>query len=139
MTLSQALDEVKRCSENMDARYGKPVFDEWAIISLQRGHERIVSYQGPRKESFQKNFVADLGALRAELLTMKHQPGHFDFARQAVGTNVEAFVCVGDELYLLCNNTRASMDDITKEPRWLEAQKAFAELTERFRAISLVV
>lgn len=138
MTLSQALDEVKRCSDNMNARYGKPVFDEWAVLSLQREHERIVSYHGPRKEHFQKNVVADMGALRAELLTKKHQPGHFDFARHAVGTGVEAFVCIGDELYLLCNNTHASMDDITKDDRWLEAQKAFATLTEKFRASPLV-
>ena len=139
MTLSQVLDQVKRCSENMNARYGKTVFDEWAIVSLQRGQERIVSYQGPRKEHFQKNFVTDLGALRAELLTTKHQPGHFDFARHATGTGVEAFVCAGDELYLLCNNTQASMDDITKDARWLDAQKAFAELTEQFRASPLSV
>jgi hypothetical protein len=139
MTLSQALERVKHCSENMNARYGKPVFDEWAIVSLQRGHERIVSYQGPRKEHFQKNFASDLGALRAELLTAKHAPGYFDFARDGVGTSFEAFVCAGDELYLLCNNMEASMNDITKDARWLEAQKAFAELTEQFQAQPLAV
>ena len=118
----------------MDARYGNVVFDEWAIISLSHGHERIVAYHGLRKEHFQKNFVNDLGALRAELLTTKHTPGHFDFARNAVGTGFEAFVCVGDELYLLCSNTQSSMNEITQDSRWLEAQKGFAELTERFRA-----
>jgi hypothetical protein len=139
MILSQALDQIKRCSENMNARYGKVVFDEWAIVSLQKGKERIVAYQGPRKDHFQKNFVNDLGALRAELLTTKHEPGHFDFARHAVGTSFEAFVCVGDELYLLCNNTQSSMNEITKDGRWLDAQKVFAELTEQFRATPLTV
>ena len=134
MTLSQTLDSVKRCSENMNAYYGKTVFDEWAIVSLQHGKERIVSYQGPRKEHFQKNFVNDLGGLRAEVLTTKHKPGHFDFSRHGVGTAFEAFVCAGDELYLLCNNTQSSMEDITKDGRWLDAQKAFAELTDKFRA-----
>jgi hypothetical protein len=134
MTLSQTLDSVKRCSDSMNARYGKTVFDEWAIISLQRGRERIVSYSGPRKEHFQKNFVTDLGPLRAEVLTGKHQPGHFDFARHEVGTGFEAFVCVGEELYLICNHTQSSMHDIAKDARWLDAQKAFAELTEQFRA-----
>src|SRR3954452_25041027 len=132
MTLSQALDAVKRCSENMNARYGKTVFDEWAIVSLQRGKERIVAYQGPRKEHFQKNFSNDLGGMRAEVLTTKHQPGHFDFARHEAGTGFEAFVCAGDELYLICNNTRASMNDIAKDTRWLEAQKVFLELTDQF-------
>ncbi len=139
MTLSQAWDLVKRTSDNMNARYGRIVFDEWAIVSLQRGHERIVSYQGPRKEHFQKNFVNDLGGLRAEVLTTKHQPGHFDFARDNVGTGFEAFVCAGDELYLICNNTQSSMNEIAKDERWLEAQKAFAEMTEKFRADSLAV
>jgi hypothetical protein len=139
MTLSEALDLVKRTSDSMNARYGKTVFDEWAIISLQRGHERVVSYQGPRKEGFQKNFVNDLGGLRAEILTTKHEPGHFDFARDNVGTSFEAFVCAGDELYVICNNTQSSMNDIAKDGRWLDAQKAFADMTEKFRADSLAV
>ncbi len=122
----------------MNARYGSVVFDEWALISLQKGDERIIGYQGPRKEHFQKNFVADLGTLRGELLASSHEPGYFDFSRHAVGTHLEAFVCVGDELYLLCNNTQSSMAVITQDPRWLEAQKAFAELTERFGATPLV-
>jgi len=117
----------------MNAHYGNTVFDEWAIVSLQRGNERIVAYDGPRKEDFQKNFTNDLGALRAEVLTTKHQPGHFDFARHGVGTSFEAFVCAGEELYLICNNTKISMNEIAKDVRWLDAQKAFADLTEQFR------
>src|SRR6185436_18918029 len=110
MTLSEAQDLVKRTSASMNARYGKTVFDEWAIVSLQPGKERIVSYQGPRKDDFQKNFVNDLGGLRAEVLTTRHQPGDFDFARHGVGTGFEAFVCVGTELYLICNNTQTTMN-----------------------------
>ena len=139
MTLPQALDLVKSTSDNMNARYGKVVFDEWAIVSLKRGHERIVSYQGPRKDHFQKNFVNDLGTLRAEVLTTKHQPGHFDFARHQAGTGFEAFVCAGDELYLICNNTQSTMDIIAGDTRWLEAQKSFAELTDKFQSGPLTV
>ena len=138
MILAQALEKVKQASDNMDARYGRVVFDEWAVVSLQAGRERIVSYEGPRKEHFQKNFVADLGGLRADVLTTKHEPGHFDFARQAFGTNFEAFVCVGEELYLICNNTQLTMDQIAGEARWLEAQKTFAALTDSFRADPVV-
>src|SRR5690242_13258767 len=118
MTLSQALELLKRCAASMDAQYGKLVFDEWAIVCLQRGQERMLFYQGPRQEHFQTNFVNDLGSLRAELLTTRHTPGHFDFSRHAVGTSFEAFVCVGDELYVICNNTQSSMDQITSDPRW---------------------
>ena len=139
MTLSKMLESVRHCSASMNARYGKTVFDEWAIVSLARGNERIVAYEGPRKEHFQKNFVNDLGALRAEVLSTKHLPGHFDFARHGVGTGFEAFVCAGNELYLICNNTQSSMDDITRDTRWLDAQKAFAELTDKFQAGPLAV
>jgi|SRR5881394_4492584 len=139
MTLSQALELIKHCADSMNALYGKVVFDEWAIVCLQRGQERMVSYQGPRKEHFQKNFVNDLGSLRAELLTARHTPGHFDFSRDAVGTGFEAFVCAGDELYLICNNTQGSMDQITSDTRWLGAQRAFAEMTNRFQADPLTV
>lgn len=139
MTLSQAIDLVKSTSEKMNARYGDVVFDEWAIVSLKRGDERIVTYQGPRKEHFQKNFSQDLGGLRADVLTKKHEPGYFDFARHQVGTSFEAFVCAGDELYLIYNNTQSTMDEITRNTRWLEAQKAFAELTDKFQAGPLAV
>lgn len=139
MTPSQALERIKQCAASMDALYGKVVFDEWALVSLAHGRERIVSYQGPRKDNFQKNFANDLGALRAELLTTKHQPGYFDFSRHAVGTSFEAFVCVGDELYLICNNTHGSMSEIASDARWLGAQKAFAEMTERFQADPLAL
>lgn len=134
MILAHALEKVKQASETMNARYGQVLFDEWAVVSLQTGRERVVFYLGPRKEDFHQNFGHDLGTLRAEVLTAKHEPGHFDFARHAVGTGFEAFVCVGDELYLICNNTQRTMDEIAGDARWLEAQKSFAALTDSFRA-----
>jgi hypothetical protein len=133
MNISEAVEKVESCALQMNARYGKTVFDEWAIVSLKRGEEKIISYSGPRRAHFQQNFASDLGPLRAELLTARHEPGHFDFARHSTGTGVEAFVCVGPELYLICNNTQRTMDDIAREQRWLDAQKAFAELTEHFQ------
>lgn len=132
MNLADAVEKVRKCGEQMNARYGKTVFDEWALVSLKRGDERIVHYSGPRRDHFQKNFKDDLGSMRAELLTAKHAPGHYDFARHGVGTGFEAFVCVGSDLYLICNNTQRSMDDIARDQRWLEAQKAFAAMTEDF-------
>ena len=51
--------------------------------------------------------------------------GAHDWARLAT--------CVGDDLYLICNHTQSSMHEIAKNSRWLDAQKAFAELVDRFR------
>jgi hypothetical protein len=133
MKLVEAVTKIEDCVQQMNARYGKTVFDEWAVVSLKRGQERIVNYAGPRRDDFQKNFAYDLGSLRAELLTERHEPGYYDFARHGAGTGVEVFVCLGNELYLICNNTRRTMEDIARDQRWLEAQKVFAELTERFQ------
>ena len=43
-------------------------------------------------------------------------------------------MALGDETYLICNNTRSSMDEITKNPRWLSAQVPFADLSEKMCA-----
>jgi hypothetical protein len=76
--------------------------------------------------------------LNSELLTTKHQTGDFDFARHAGGTHFDAFMVLGEEIYLICNNTTQSINGITKDSRWLAAQVPFAELTDKFRASPLV-
>ena len=122
----------------MNARYQKPVFDEWAIISLSENKGHLLAYIGPRKEGFQKNFLADAGSLRAGLLTTEQGVGDFEFARHGTGTSFESFMVLGKGLYLICNNTVQSMDAITKDPLWLGAQVPFVELSDKFRADPLV-
>lgn len=94
-------------------------------------------YTGPRNDVFLKDFANDLGALRAELLDSKYTIGDFEFARHGEGTKFEAFMVLGEGLYLICNNTHASMHDIAKDPRWLTAQVPFAELSEKVRSSPL--
>jgi hypothetical protein len=133
MTLEQIIIQVKTCAQQMDARYGQGVFDEWAVVSLAENRARVLFYSGPRNDAFLRDFVKDLGALRAELLTEKYGAGDFEFARHGTGTGFESFMVVGRGLYLICNNTRESMDTIAKNPRWLGAQVPFAELGEKIR------
>src|SRR5437870_8189586 len=118
----------------MDALYRKVVFDEWAIVSLVQHKARILTYFGPRKDDFQKNFATDVQDLRAELLSNQYDIGDFEFARHGVGTRLEAFLVVGEGLYLICNNTAQSMSAIAKDPLWLSAQVPFVELSDRFRS-----
>jgi hypothetical protein len=139
MTLEEISGQIKACAEQMNVRYGGVVFDEWAVVSLAENKARVLAYTGPRNDDFLKNFVRDLGPLRAELLGGKHGAGDFEFARHSVGTGIEAFLVLGTGLYLICNNTRDSMDGITKNPRWLGAQVPFAELADKVRANPLVV
>ena len=139
MTLEQATNLIGSCAERMNDRYQKVVFDEWAIVSLVQHKAKILAYLGPRKDDFQKNFAADVQDLRADLLSRRHGIGDFEFARHGVGTKLEAFVMVGDGLYLICNNTAQSMSAIAKDPLWLSAQVPFVELSDQFRSDPLEV
>ena len=123
----------------MNARYGGVVFDEWVVVSLQHNRARILHYSGPRNDEFLKNFVNDLGSLRAALLNPQYGPGDFEFARHGVGTGIESFLVLGEGFYLICNDTRKSMDEIAKDSRWLHAQVPFVELAESVRAHPLSI
>ena len=138
MTLDQANKLIVSCAEQMNARYGKVVFDEWAIISLIKRKPCLLAYIGPRKEGFQKNFLSDAGSLRASLLTRQYNAGDFEFARDGVGQAFESFMSLGEKTFLICNNTVQSMDGIAKDPLWLGAQVPFVELSEKFCADPLV-
>ena len=139
MSLDEAIKHAQSCTKEMNDRYGQVVFDEWAVISLTQYKARILSYTGPRNEVFLKNFTADLGPLRAELLNSEDNVGDFEFSRHGTGTCFEAFMVLGKGLYLICNNTRSSMHEITKDPRWLNAQVPFAEFAEKVRTCPLAI
>jgi hypothetical protein len=139
MTLDEVKILIKTCSGRMDAHYAKTVFDEWAVISLAENKARVLAYVGPRNDDFLKNFANDLGSLRSELLGADYGVGDFAFARHATGTQFEAFMVLGIAIYLICNNTRESMDTIAKDPKWLNAQVPFAELGDKMRANPLVI
>lgn len=139
MTLDDLSAKIKACGQQMNARYGAIVFDEWAVVSLAENKARVLFYTGPRNDEFLHNFVKDLGHLRVALHDAQFGVGDFEFARHATGTHIEAFLVLGNGLYLICNNTQASMDVIAKNPRWLEAQVAFAEMAEAIRSSPLVI
>ncbi len=124
---------IAACAEQMNARYRKPVFDEWAVIALKDKKGALLVYTGPRKKGFQKNFLTDVGALRDGLLNQEYNVGDFEFARHGVGLAFESFMVLGKGIYLICNNTVQSMDGITKDPLWLGAQVPFVELSDEFR------
>jgi len=139
MTLDEIKNFIKVCASQMDSRYGKTVFDEWAVVSLAENKARVLAYVGPRNDDFLKNFVNDLGSLRAELLGAHYGAGDFAFARHGTGTGFEVFLVLGQGIYLICNNTRESMDAIARNPRWLDAQVPFAELSDKVRANPLLI
>lgn len=134
MTLLEIRKRVESCASQMNDRYGAVVFDEWAVVSIEQQRAQVLWYDGPRNDQFLASFVSDLGALRAELLNGRYSAGDFEFTRNATGTLFEAFIMLRGGLYLICNNTRSSMNEITRNPRWLHAQVPFAELADGLRA-----
>ena len=134
MQIEEAVREIKTCANQMNARYGSVVFDEWAIVSLIDGKARLLSYLGPRLEGFQKNFLKDAAGLRSGSSEREYGVGDFEFTRQESGTGFEAFLVLAPGVYLICNNTALSMDMIAKNPAWIGAQVPFVELSEKFRA-----
>ncbi len=138
MTLEEMTKAIAQCADQMNSRYKQVVFDEWAVVSLVAKRSRILGYFGPRNDDFLKNFANDLGTLRAELSKDAHGVGDFEFARHGVGTLFEAFMVVGEGIYLICNHTAKSMEEIAKDGHWIHAQEPFVELSDKVRANPLV-
>ncbi len=134
MQTSTAITLVRRSLESMNALYQGVVFDEWAIVALPSAGATLVAYEGPRAEEFRRQFLADVAPLASELAGSDLAVGGFAFAAAAPGTRFDACVRLSSRAYLLCNHTKRTMDEIRANPRWLHAQKPFAEISEAFTA-----
>jgi hypothetical protein len=141
MTLEQAWKSVLNCAQEMNLRYREVVFDELAIVSIADKQARTMSYAGPRQEAFTESFPKDSAALRTAVRQggQTYDAGDFEFSHEGAGTGFEAFMMLGKGLCLICNNTAKSMEGISRNPRWLEAQIPFAELSDKFRSSPLAV
>lgn len=134
MKLDNAKSLVTAALGRMHTLYNQIVFDEWVIISLQREGGGLLAYHGPRAESYRRQFAADSGPLSTEMTGREFEVGDFEFAPEAKGTRFDVCLCVGKTSYLIANHTGKSMAEIRRDPRWLQAQKAFVELSDKFRA-----
>jgi hypothetical protein len=134
MKLDVARTLIAEVFGRMDALYHATVFDEWVVVSLHSARSRILAYSGPRSESYQQRFSVDVGPLRSEMTGKQMAIGGFEFAPGATGTRYDGCLRLGAASYLICNHTTQSMAQIRQNPNWIEAQKPFVELSERFRA-----
>src|SRR5215831_9288108 len=114
MQLHAATRQIETALNDMNAAYGRVVFNEWAIVLLTDKSTRLIHYAGPRQDGFRKNFADDVAGLREAATAQSYAEGDFEFARHAVGTGFESFMVLGAGLYLICNNTGGTMDMIAK-------------------------
>jgi hypothetical protein len=138
MDLATARQHIQGSLGRMNALYGKPVFDEWAILSPAAKHGGVLAYAGPRVEEFRPHVADDAGPLRALTAGRTFAEGDFEFAPEAGGTRYDALLKTGATSFLVCNHTAKTMVEIRADPRWLKAQTVFFELSEKFRADPLV-
>jgi hypothetical protein len=117
----------------MHSLYEKHVFDEWMILALSPETGGVLAYAGPRAETYHKQFADDVLPMRSLVDGRQFTIGDFEFAIDATGPRHDALMKIGDGCYLLCNNTAKTMAEIRTNPRWLKAQSAFFDLSEKFR------
>jgi hypothetical protein len=132
MNLEDARTAVILALGRMNVLYQQPVFDEWVLAKLTSEQGAVLYYQGSRGDSYKRKFAADSTPLRAELGKNQLGVGGFIFAPEAGGTHFDACIRLGPTSYLFCNHTARSMAEIRQNPRWLGAQKPFADLAAKF-------
>jgi hypothetical protein len=132
MDLAAARSHIATALTRMNAAYGQPVFDEWAVLGLG-GNKGVLAYAGPRPERFRREMPDDAAPLRAEAAGHPGGVGDIVFALEAGGTRYDAFVRLGDTSYLVCNHTGKTIAEIRANPGWLKAQAVLFELGEKFR------
>ncbi len=135
MNLETAVARLQQTIAKIDEAYQRPVFDEIAVVALSDSGIRLHHYQGPDEENFRRQSADKTLLLRRELDSEKTETGgEFGFTREAEGESFDAYICLGPSIYLFCNNTQKSMEEITADPRWLEAQKRFFNASQIFAA-----
>lgn len=128
MNIDKARTAIVQTIGRVNTLYQGVVFDEWVLVKLASGPGMILSYQGPRADSYKARFLADIDPLQTEVGRMPLQLGDFVFTQEANGTHFDACMRIGPACYLFCNHTTKPMAEIRKNPFRLNAQKLFAEL-----------
>lgn len=133
MNLQTAVSRIAKSISKLDATYGRPVFDELAIVGLDGGKLKLHHYKGANEGGFLAEFADNTVALRKGLTEEQTGlGGEFNFTREGEGASMDAYICLGPDVYLFCNHTEKSMHEITQDPQWLNAQGEFLNLSQYF-------
>jgi hypothetical protein len=132
MDIGNAVKRVRKTCDQLNLQAGRTIFNEWALVEIHGDQWGVHAYQSPREEDFQKNFGSDVKELSDLLHPDEMTPGDFDFIRDGYGTKFDAYLCIGDHLFVLFNNTRETTDQFSSCPNWKLAMKRFERLMESF-------
>ncbi len=135
MDMETARRNIEATVDRMRASYLQPVFDEWAILALGG----VAAYAGPRPDVFRRRLPEDAEPLRAITAGKEFSEGDIEFVADAADTRYDAFMKIGSASYLVLNHTVKTMTQIRADAKWLGAQAALFELSEKFRADPLTL
>ncbi|MDP1579838.1 MAG: hypothetical protein Q8M02_06140 [Candidatus Didemnitutus sp.] len=130
MTLADARVAILSSLARVNAAYGQPLFNEWVLVALRADRGSILAYDGPRAESYQKQFRLDMASMMKELASQKLGIGDFVFAAEAHGSHYDSCMRIGATSYLFCNHTQRTMTELRQSPLWLNAQKHWVKLSQ---------
>lgn len=133
MDLETARKLIQATLDRMRALYLNPVFDEWAILAVPANTGGVIAYHGPRPDAFRRNLPTDAEPLRAAAAGRQFTEGDIEFVPDAGDTCYDAFMKIGATSYLVLNHTVKTMTEIRADGKWLGAQAALFELSEKFR------
>jgi len=139
MDLESARRVIQTYVDRMRAAYRQPLFDEWAVLGVTGGSGAVCVYSGPRPDAFRRNVSADAEPLRRRTAGKPLADGDIEFVPDAAGTQYDAFVKLGATSYLVLNHTGKTLEEIRADTKWLGAQAALFELSEKFRADPLTL
>jgi len=134
MNLESAIARIQKSFTQLNEAYGRAVFDEIAIIQVS-GETTLTLhyYEGGREAAFLNDVLEDSVALRNDVGdTRSNLGGEFGFTREGGGEGIDAYICLGPRIFLLCNNTMQSMEEVTRDARWLTAQSEFLNASQYF-------
>ncbi len=134
MNLKSVIARIQKSFKKMNEAYGRPVFDELAIVQVTDVSTLSLHYyEGAREAEFLNEMMEDSVALRNDVGdTRNNLGGEFGFTREGGGEGIDAYICLGPRIFLLCNNTAQSMEEVTKDGRWLQAQGEFLNASQYF-------
>ncbi|HAV13043.1 MAG TPA: hypothetical protein DCX06_06070 [Opitutae bacterium] len=140
MNLEAATQRIQKSFEKLNEAYGRAVFDEIAIVGLAGRQLNLHYYEGPREAEFLGDFADDSVSVRKELTEdQTANGGEFSFTREGDGAGIDAYICLGPDVYLFCNHTKKSMAEVTADSAWLNAQGQFLNLSQFFAVDPLLL
>jgi len=136
----EAVERIERALSEMADVLGEAVFDEWTLVKRLSKGWHVLNYVGAREEAFKMEFATDIAAMKETVLDLsKTYIGDSGFSYEGHGSGFDAYICVGDGLFLFLNNVQKSTSEITSSPKWKQAQIHYATLLEAFAADALVM